>query len=59
MTVTMQYMFRIRQQEINLISSLLLIMNRKYNRMKTDRGTCQLICSNIKFKPILIVTVMK
>ena len=55
MTVTMQYMFRIRQQEINLISSLLLIMNRKYNRMKTDRGTCQLICSNMKFKPILIV----
>ena len=55
MTVTMQYMFRIRQQEINLISSLLLITNIKYNMMKTDRGTRQLICNNMKFKPILIV----
>ena len=55
MTVTMQYMFRIRQQEINLISSILLIMKMKYNRMKTDRGTCQLICNNIEFKQKLIV----
>ena len=35
-------MYRIRQQEINLISSLLLIMKMKYNWMKTDRSTCRI-----------------